>query len=158
MTRPYRAAIADKIEPDLNSGCHLWNGASSLDGYGVTWRAMKNVPAHRVAYCEANGISLADIAGSVVRHKCDTPLCVTPEHLMLGTKAENNADKATKGRKARVRGMANGSSKLTDVGVAEMRAAYAGGGVTFKQLATRYGVSVRAAWFAVRRVKWRHVQ
>lgn len=56
---------------------------------------------HRIVYCEANGIHMDDIAGLVVRHTCDNPRCINPEHLVIGTKADNNRDRAARGRSAK---------------------------------------------------------
>jgi hypothetical protein len=70
-------------------GCWLWTGAQRK-GYGTVKRAGKQQGAHRVAYSMVNG----EIpAGQVVRHKCHTPLCVRPDHLQLGTTADNNEDR-----------------------------------------------------------------
>lgn len=91
-----------------------WNGygTKSVKVNGV-WRMGK---LHRLAYCEAHGLSLDDIAGKVVMHTCDNPRCINPDHLVLGTQAQNNADRHAKGRdgntrrvpddvRARVRGL-----------------------------------------------------
>jgi hypothetical protein len=55
---------------------------------------------HRLAYCEAHAIDIEDIVGQVVMHTCDNPACINPEHLRLGTQADNLADMLSKGRHA----------------------------------------------------------
>jgi hypothetical protein len=59
----------------------------------------KTVLSHRLAYAKSNGLNVFSMGG-VVMHSCDNPLCVSPEHLSLGTHATNQTDKTTKGRQA----------------------------------------------------------
>lgn len=68
---------------------------------------------HRLKYCAAHGLKIEDIAGKVVRHACDNPRCINPDHLLLGSVADNNLDRAIRGR--------NPDAKLTDEQVAEIR-------------------------------------
>lgn len=74
------------------------------EGYALVTRPgtrSQCVGLHRLVYCEANGLLLADIAGQVVRHTCDNTRCVEPTHLLLGTRADNNRDRAERGRSAK---------------------------------------------------------
>ena len=92
------ARFVDKIAKEPNSGCWLWTGAVNTNGYGfVFWHGRFNVYAHRVSYA----IHIGDPGRLCVCHRCDTPLCVNPDHLFLGTVADNNADKILKGRQGR---------------------------------------------------------
>lgn len=72
-------------------------GALTSRGYGATWYENKYCLAHRRAYCEHNGVSLVDIAGKVVRHRCDNKPCINGEHLLLGTAADNSQDQVDRG-------------------------------------------------------------
>lgn len=125
------------------SGCWLWLGKPNRYGYGrlsVGARgAAVELLAHRIAWALAYG----DIpAGMMVCHSCDTPPCVRPDHLFLGTNVDNVADRHAKGRDGGPpAGEAHFNAKLRDSQVAELRAAYAVGGVTQQQLADRFGVS-----------------
>lgn len=73
----------------------------SDNGYGVAWFAGKYIGAHRLAYCQHHGLIPADIAGQVVRHRCDNRACVNPHHLELGTHADNMQDMVDRGRQGR---------------------------------------------------------
>lgn len=77
-------------------------------------------------------------AGELALHTCDNPACVRPEHLFVGTHADNQADKCRKGRQAR--GIRNGRAKLSGEQVAEVRA-LADGGWLQQDIANAYGVS-----------------
>ena len=79
-------------------GCWLWTGARNEHGYGVLHvRSVQtgNLLAHRVSW----EIHYQEVpAGTYVLHHCDNPPCVRPDHLFLGTKAENTRDMMRKGR------------------------------------------------------------
>lgn len=90
-----RAFLASKSRLAEQSGCHLWLGGLDKDGYGQTHYKGKNIRAHRIAYLLLLG-PIPD--GLVVMHECDTPACINPAHLKLGTNKENNDDKISKGR------------------------------------------------------------
>lgn len=79
----------------MPSGCIEWNGSRLPKGYGQISVGGKNVLTHRVAWELANG---PIPNGLFVLHRCDNPPCINKECLFLGTKAENNADRAAKGR------------------------------------------------------------
>lgn len=76
--------------------CILWKGAIHSSGrYG--WRGYKgkSMFAHRAAWIEKNG-PIPD--GLYVCHKCDNGFCINPDHLFLGTQADNMRDCKEKGR------------------------------------------------------------
>lgn len=87
----------DKTIPEPNTGCLLWLGYTfpKKMNYGQFGFRNKVMLAHRVSYILFKG----DIPpGLHVMHKCDTPSCVNPEHLKLGTQLENNREIFLKGR------------------------------------------------------------
>jgi hypothetical protein len=94
-TKEEMIAFLDKKSRSTPSGCHLWLGGLDKDGYGQTWFEGANIRTHRLVWFFNFG---AIPEGLVVMHSCDTPACINPAHLNLGTNIENNLDKLNKGR------------------------------------------------------------
>lgn len=138
---------------DRSGACWLWTGGRRGDGYGAfTAPGRNSYGAHRFSY-ELHHGSIPD--GMCVMHTCDMPICVNPAHLRLGTNKENAADSARKAR--RPRGSRQSQAKLTEGQVLDLRARYAAGGVTQKQLAAEFQVSHALVSFIVTRKVWRHI-
>lgn len=77
----------DKYIEDPDTGCWVWQGKPNSEGYG-RWGQKK---AHRVA--------LGDVPADVcVLHKCDNRMCVNPDHLYIGGRAENARDRGNRQR------------------------------------------------------------
>lgn len=109
--------------------CLLWTGYRNPDGYGKVTVRRTLWSAHRLAYVEAWG---AIPEGMVVRHKCDTPACVNPSHLELGSEAENARDKAVRKRVP---------TKVSDDQVRRIRSDQR----TMREIAADFGISPSAA-------------
>jgi hypothetical protein len=92
----------------MENGCWLWTAHCMKNGYGLFRTPARNELAHRVAHRLFNGA----LDQRDVMHACDTPACVNPEHLSLGTRKENMQDAK---RKSRMRvGELHGRAKLTN--------------------------------------------
>lgn len=120
------------------SGCWLWMARLLPNGYGqfvICKEKKEHFFAHRVAFFIWKGA----VKGLVIRHKCDNPRCVNPEHLTPGTQVDNYQDSVSRGRSAQQsnRESLRTRCKLTWEMVQEIRASKD----TRKTLAARYGVS-----------------
>lgn len=164
--------------PEPNSGCWLWVRRVMSNGYCH----IGNKLAHRVSY-EA---FIGPIAkGMLVCHRCDTRACVNPNHLYLGTHADNMRDMKDRGRAAsgdanptranpaclrrgdehwtrrmperRPHGEKNGSAKLTPENVRAIIALSASGR-SLASIAREFGVSP----FPIRRIfsgrSWKNIE
>jgi hypothetical protein len=87
--------LLDSAAPIPDTGCWLWAGKTSPGGYGKIVVKGRNIRAHRLAYELVHG-PIKD--GLWVLHRCDTPACIWPGHLWLGSVKDNNRDMARKGR------------------------------------------------------------
>lgn len=147
----------DKINVAGPSDCWLWTAARLNTGYGAVWVRGKMRKAHREAYEAENGEGSAD--GLVVRHRCDTPACVNPAHLELGTQADNYSDMVKRGRQVALKGEAHGCAKLTEADVAVIRAIHIPGSRThsLRALARKFGVNQSLIGKVVHRDIWTHV-
>ena len=100
-----------KGSEDGPNGCRLWKKCRDGWGYGRQVWGKKEYKAHRLAWALANG---PIPSGMLVCHRCDTPACINPDHLFLGTGLDNTRDMHAKGRGHKARGEGSGMSKLTD--------------------------------------------
>lgn len=127
-------------------GCHVCESHSSNEqGYPVVKRNGKTRFLHHLVYAERNG----EIPkGMVVRHTCDNPKCINPDHLILGTHADNVADRVARGRSAK--GEQNGRAKLTVGKVKEILKSTE----SFVALARTYGVDRKTIHLIKQRKIW----
>ena len=145
------------------SGCWIFMGATNDFGYGIIGkdggRGAGNERAHRATY-EAFIGHVPD--GLFVCHHCDVPACCNPDHLFIGTNADNMADCKSKGRNSQpprnlhVVGGVHPLAKLTTDNVVEIRR-LAASGVMQKDLAAQYGVSQTSMSKIISGKRWRHV-
>ena len=134
--------LLSKIEESSKDGCWVWSASCFNSGYGRIKVAGKYWLAHRASYaCFIGEIP----AGMFVCHVCDNPKCINPNHLFLGTPAENVQDMLRKGRANKARGEKHYCAKLTNVQrkeVLELRRS----GKTLQTIAGIYGVTRQSIW------------
>lgn len=149
MTLKERLAASSKSDA---SGCILWQQFLKR-GYGqirVGGRTGRTARVHRVAWELANG---PIPAGMSVLHRCDVRNCINPEHLFLGTQADNVADMVAKQRDRHPFGADHGRAKLTEQDVRDIRAS-AG---SHQDIADLYGVAQNTVTSIKLRKIWRHL-
>lgn len=120
-------------------GCRIWMGALNESGYGVLGVGRTGVVrAHRLAYELRHGkpAKRPGYHGTVLRHRCDTPSCINPDHLDPGSQRDNIADAMARGRVSF--GSRHFGAKLSEQDIADILAAK--GKEKQIETARRYGV------------------
>lgn len=116
-----------------DNGCWEWTATLYKGGYGKvqSWLHPSRY-AHRAMY----SLVVAPIpSGMWILHACDNRKCINPEHLWIGTHAENQKDKVLKGR---------GNYKFSNDDVEQLRRFF-GYGVARVELRKQFGIST--FWF-----------
>lgn len=115
-----------------SSGCWIWSAHADKDGYGILPASGASIRAHRFSYEHYKG---GIPEGMLVCHTCDTPSCVNPDHLFLGTAKDNCHDMISKGRDRMV-GERNNKAKLSNEDVIKIKES----NLQSTELAEIYGV------------------
>lgn len=155
---PTPLTLADKFWQGANKGkphdCWIWNaGQPQANPYGRIWHDGKAHGAHQVSYYLQHGTWPQ--AHQLIRHTCDTPRCVNPAHLVIGTPADNSRDMTNRQRQAY--GAKHGNAILVDDDIREMRRLYATGEYRQVDLAGIFGTDQTNVSLIVRRKAWAHV-
>jgi len=161
ITSDARARFFSKVDKDGPTvthvdglgPCWLWT-ASGVHGYGRMKVGGRKLYAHRLSY-EIYNEPVPN--GMCVLHRCDTPACVNPTHLFLGTKADNSRDCVAKERHVAPPGEQNGRARLSAAKVVEIRKLYAARGISQQKLAERFGVVQSHISLIVLRRTWAHL-
>jgi hypothetical protein len=158
--RPLSERFLEKVDksgpimPNMDTPCWTWTASKDEKGYG--WIGDGNghmCRANRISYTLNVGPIPVTNPRTLALHHCDNPSCVNPDHLFLGTDADNNADKTAKGRNNTPRGVDAARAKLTPEQVIEIRSRRANG-ESMSSLAREYGVWLRAIQCIVYRYSW----
>jgi hypothetical protein len=148
-----RERFMAKIRVD-ERGCWLWVGNKHLTGYGAVKIDRKQRLAHRVSWQLHRG----EIPPKhYICHHCDVPACVNPDHLFVGTQADNMADCARKGRATKNIGRTGArcwNAKLSDDTVRAILADTRTHGLIAKD----FGVTRTVIQRVKARQQWKHVQ
>ena len=143
----------DRAYKIASNGCWIWTMAST-GRYGQITINSKCVLGHRLSYELHKG---PIPKGLYVCHSCDNGHCVNPEHLFLGTPADNSRDFIEKGGKPGAYGASHYRTRLTENDVKEIRQLYVNSRMTFRQIGERYNLKPVTIHNIVRRKTWTHV-
>jgi hypothetical protein len=145
--------LLERVEFDTNGGCWLWPQYLASNGYAHTRMLGEQITVHRLSWRVFRGNIPR---GLVVCHRCDVRACCNPDHLFLGTHADNIADMISKGRHSPRRGEQNTLSKLTEDQAVTI-IARAGAGEPLRSLALEYGVSYSTIYYVKTGRSWPHL-
>lgn len=146
LAAPIRRRFFEKVR--VSSGCWEWTGCRDSRGYGRFYvrRGESSELTHRVSWRIHNGPISPE---ALVCHRCDNPPCVRPDHLFVGTQADNMKDAAQKERvgptvlrPADVRGILD----LGAIGMAQ------------RKIADEFGVTQATVWHILRGKTWKHIE
>ena len=156
-TPPPKERLYAKIKKNARTGCWEWQGAKTSAGYGLFSVDGSLVYTHRFSYNLHNGRLPDDLH---VCHKCDNPSCCNPDHLFLGTDADNLADMRRKNRHSpppKMTGRRNPSTKISEKDVLQIRKMKKAG-KSLKEIAVSFSISKTNVADICKRKIWRHVR
>lgn len=144
-----RSRFASKFR--VTPSCWEWSGVRDRRGYGKFWDGLTHAKAHRASY----RLYVGPIEnGMHVLHRCDNPACVNPNHLFLGTHADNMEDKTRKGRSIGAHAGENHHfARLTPDAVLAIRAEMR----PYRLIAADYGISMSYVGDIRRGIAWKHI-
>lgn len=146
--------FSERYVPEPNTGCWLWTAAMSSDGYGALRVRGKQTKTSRVSYELYRG---KIPKGLFVLHKCDTPACVNPDHLFLGTQRDNMHDRRNKGRGNLPKGSKHHAAKFTEEDILRIRQLYATGEFTQQGIADLYSTTNQTINKIILMKRWGHI-
>lgn len=134
---PTIAKVLEQHKVDTSGSCWLWTKRTDTHGYAQAKLDGRVQLVHRFVCRVATG---EDITGKVVMHTCDTPRCINPAHLRIGTQLDNIRDRVLKGRNGACRGDDAPWSKMNSEAVKRLREDFARGR-NRNEISQAYGIS-----------------
>lgn len=150
MPKQSAAMRFQKYARRSDDGCWIWSGYRDRKGYGRLLVDGQPERSHRLSYRLHKG-EIPD--GLCVCHTCDNRACVNPDHLFLGTRADNVADMCEKNRQRGLQGQDHRLAKLTDADVQEIRRL----SQSNIETANQFGVSRHTVWEIRNGKAWTHL-
>lgn len=172
LARPVRGKslpierVLSRIEKDESTGCWNFQGAKNEAGYGIVGLGGRDEGvdrAHRIAYRHFNGETPK---GLFVCHRCDNPACCNPDHLFIGTAADNHKDMREKKRGSNPPrndhdiGSYRYNAKLDEELVKQLRARYDAGETGYslwQEVNKEFSITQAPFYRMLNRITWRHV-
>jgi hypothetical protein len=145
--------IKAKTTIDKN-GCWLWNGYVKKDGYAYSKYRGIQKKAHAFSYQTFKGVIPK---GMFVCHTCDVRHCINPKHLWIGTAKDNSIDCVKKGRDNPPQGEKNGTSKLKDKDILNIRKEFKNG-MQQKEIAKQHNISKTNVCVICNKKTWKHIK
>jgi len=130
-----------KVDKRGPNDCWPWTGTTDKDGYGEIHFHGKHDKAHRVSWELLHGPIPENMK---ICHHCDNPPCCNDAHHFLGTTADNNKDRAQKGRNIDNRGIKHSMAKFSLEEIKQIRKI--GRAKTLRCWAKELGVSSSTVW------------
>lgn len=165
--KPWQERFWAKVDKSSGvDGCWIWLGNRLPRGYGIFVVTGRSQYAHRLSYNLASPENPVSGFHMCVCHHCDTPSCVNPRHLFVGTRKQNSEDMVRKGRSLKgdshflrnhpdrvPRGLLRAGAKLDDDAVRSIRTDVR----SLSQIAAQYGICFQLVSRIKKRRAWRHV-
>jgi predicted XRE-type DNA-binding protein len=154
ITPQWKRRFNAKWTRDESTGCWIWHGAHVPRGYGIIKipGERKQEYAHRLSWLIHRG---PIPEGQYVLHQCDTPACVNPEHLFLGSAKANAGDMKNKGR--HLYGELNHTAVLTAPDVVKIKKLLSTGMFSQAEIGRMFGVHQITISKIHRGLRWAHI-